>query len=89
MKTTFQLLTLSIGLTTFVLAQDQEAKKQPTRNIVMFVVDDQGRDAGCYGNPIIQTPNLDALAKDGTRFDYAFCTTASCSASRSAFPGTI
>ncbi|MBT5926382.1 MAG: sulfatase [Verrucomicrobia bacterium] len=56
---------------------------QPARNIVMFVVDDQGKDAGCYGNPVIKTPNLDALANDGTRFDYAFCTTASCSASRS------
>ncbi len=53
------------------------------KNIVLFVVDDQGQDAGCYGNPIIQTPNLDQLAREGTRFDNAFCTTASCSASRS------
>jgi len=53
------------------------------RNVVLYVVDDQGLDAGCYGNPVIQTPNLDNLAADGTRFDYAFCTTASCSASRS------
>ena len=53
------------------------------RNVVMIVVDDQGLDAGCYGNPVIQTPHLDRLARDGTRFDYAFCTTASCSASRS------
>lgn len=53
------------------------------RNVVLFVVDDQGRDAGCYGNPVIQTPNLDKLAADGTRFEYAFCTTSSCSASRS------
>ncbi|MCI0625400.1 MAG: sulfatase [Acidobacteria bacterium] len=53
------------------------------RNIVLFVVDDQGRDAGCYGNKVIKTPNLDKLASDGTRFNFAFCTTASCSASRS------
>jgi N-sulfoglucosamine sulfohydrolase len=53
------------------------------RNIVLFVVDDQGLDAGCYGNPVIQTPNLDRLAREGTRFTAAFCTTASCSASRS------
>ncbi len=53
------------------------------RNVVLFVVDDQGLDAGCYGNPVIQTPNLDRLAQDGTRFRNAFCTTASCSASRS------
>ncbi len=53
------------------------------RNVVLMVVDDQGLDAGCYGNAAIQTPHLDALAAVGTRFDYAFCTTASCSASRS------
>ncbi|MBO94125.1 MAG: heparan N-sulfatase [Opitutales bacterium] len=53
------------------------------RNIVLFVTDDQSPDFGAYGNPALKTPNLDALAKDGTRFDNAFCTTASCSASRS------
>ncbi len=54
-----------------------------SRNVVLFVTDDQSQDAGCYGNDVVQTPNLDALAADGTRFNYAFCTTASCSASRS------
>lgn len=52
-------------------------------NIILFVTDDMGADAGCYGNPVIQTPHLDALAKDGVRLTQAFCTTASCSASRS------
>ncbi|MGE4551161.1 MAG: sulfatase, partial [Opitutales bacterium] len=53
------------------------------RNVVLFVTDDQSPDFGAYGNPALKTPNLDAIADDGTRFDYAFCTTASCSASRS------
>jgi len=53
------------------------------RNVVLFVADDHGLDAGCYGNPGIQTPNLDRLAAEGNRFDFAFCTTSSCSASRS------
>jgi len=52
-------------------------------NIILFVADDHGQDAGCYGNKIIQTPNLDRLAGEGTRYTRAFCTTASCSASRS------
>jgi N-sulfoglucosamine sulfohydrolase len=52
-------------------------------NIVLFVTDDQSPDAGCYGNHVVKTPNLDRLAADGTCFDQAFCTTASCSASRS------
>ena len=53
------------------------------KNIILFVVDDQGLDAGCYGNNVIKTPNLDRLASEGLRFINAFCTTASCSASRS------
>ncbi len=53
-------------------------------NIVLYVVDDQGMgDAGCYGHPAIETPALDALAKEGVVFDNAFCTSASCSPSRS------
>src|SRR5438046_8777974 len=54
-----------------------------TKNVVLVVADDLGRDLGCYGNSVIKTPNLDALAADGTLFTRAFCTTASCSASRS------
>lgn len=54
-------------------------------NIVLIVSDDHGKEAlGCYGNPVIQTPHLDALAQNGVRFTNAFCTTASCAASRSA-----
>jgi N-sulfoglucosamine sulfohydrolase len=53
------------------------------KNVVLFVTDDQSPDFGAYGNPILKTPHLDSIAKDGARFDNAFCTTASCSASRS------
>ena len=52
-------------------------------NIVLLVSDDHGREAlGCYGNPVIKTPNLDRLAAEGTLFTSAFCTSASCSPSR-------
>lgn len=57
---------------------------QQKPNIVLIVADDHGIDAlGCYGNPVIKTPAMDALAADGVRFTNAFCTSASCSASRS------
>ena len=59
------------------------AMKAGAQNVILFVTDDQGQDAGCFGNQVIETPNLDALAADGTVFSHAFCTTASCSASRS------
>lgn len=62
--------------------QSQNLKESP--NIILFVSDDHGTDAlGCYGNPIIKTPNLDKLASEGVRFTNAYCTSASCAASRS------
>jgi N-sulfoglucosamine sulfohydrolase len=58
------------------------ASQQPARRSVLFLVgDDLGRDLGCYGSAV-RTPNLDALAAQGTRFTHAFATVASCSASR-------
>jgi len=54
------------------------------RNVLLYVTDDWGmNDAGCYGNPIVKTPGVDALAREGVRFTNAFCTAPSCSASRS------
>ncbi|MFC1614436.1 sulfatase [Gemmatimonadota bacterium] len=65
-----------------MLGAQTTAKNRP--NVLLYIVDDQGTgDAGCYGNPAIKTPGLDLLAGEGTRFTNAFCTTASCSASRS------
>ena len=53
------------------------------RNIVFFISDDESTTLGCYGDAVAVTPNIDDLAKDGTRFINAFATTASCSPSRS------
>jgi N-sulfoglucosamine sulfohydrolase len=55
----------------------------PAKNIIVMVADDQSPDFGAYGNPVLKTPNMDSLAAAGTKFTNAFCTTASCSASRS------
>jgi N-sulfoglucosamine sulfohydrolase len=70
---------ISFSAPLFVHAQISEKP-----NILMVVADDHGADAlGCYGNTVIKTPALDALAKDGIRFTNAYCTAASCSPSRS------
>lgn len=46
-------------------------KKQP--NIVFFFVDQQRWDtAGCYGQPLDITPNLDRMAEEGTLFQNAY-----------------
>ena len=53
------------------------------RNVLVLVSDNHNvTDLGCYGNPVVQTPHLDQLAREGVRFPYAFATTASCSSSR-------
>jgi len=52
-------------------------------NILLMIADDLGRDTGCLGNPAAETPNLDRFASEGVIFEQAFCTTATCSASRS------
>ncbi len=53
------------------------------KNVVLVVADDLGLDLACYGNRSIRMSHLDALAKDATVFTHAFCTTSSCSPSRS------
>ena len=59
------------------------AKAAEPPNILVFVADDAGwSDFGVYGNRVVRTPNLDALAASGVVFENAFLTTASCSPSR-------
>lgn len=47
-----------------------------------MIADDWSPIAGCYGNPVIRTPNVDRLASEGIRFNHAFCASPSCAASR-------
>ncbi len=62
------------------------AQANPTgkrRNVVLILTDDQRFDAlGCMGHPFLETPHLDALARDGALCENAFVTTALCSPSR-------
>ncbi len=53
-------------------------------NILWFVVDDMSANFSCYGEKTIQTPHVDRLAREGTRFSHAFVTAPVCSACRSA-----
>ena len=57
------------------------AEERP--NFIVFLTDDMGwGDLGCYGHPIIQTPNLDRFAKEGVRFTQAYSACGVCSPSR-------
>lgn len=62
-------------------AADAQSKKP---NILWFVVDDMSANFSCYGETLIQTPHVDRLAREGTRFANAFVTAPVCSPCRSA-----
>jgi len=53
-------------------------------NLLWFVVDDMSADFSCYGETLIDTPHVDALAAGGVKFTNAFVTAPVCSSSRSA-----
>jgi arylsulfatase A-like enzyme len=55
--------------------------KQP--NFVLFITDQQRVDyLGCYGHPILKTPNIDRIAKDGTAFDKFYVASPVCMPNR-------
>ncbi|HET8548171.1 MAG TPA: sulfatase [Bryobacteraceae bacterium] len=70
-------------LTTTASLATASAQTSRRSNVLLLIADDLGRHTGAYGDTIAVTPNLDRLAREGVRFTNAFCTTASCSASRS------
>lgn len=66
----------------FALACSAFAADQP--NIIFVLSDDLAQgDLGCYGQKLIQTPNLDRMAQEGTRYLQAYCGTSVCAPSRS------
>ena len=54
-------------------------------NVLWIISEDTGPEFGCYGYPLVHTPNVDRLAREGARFTNAFTTNPVCSPSRSAF----
>ena len=47
-------------------------------NILWLSAEDISPHLGCYGDPHAITPNLDQLAKEGTRYTHAFTTAGVC-----------
>jgi len=55
---------------------------RPQKNVLFFAVDDLRTSLGCFGDRYAITPNIDALARQGTLFTRAYCQQAVCSPSR-------
>ena len=83
MKIKFLLLLTALVVLAFAPMLKQKAKEETRPNIIFILTDDHRWDAlGYQGNKIIQTPEMDKLAKEGIYFKKAFVTTPICMASR-------
>ncbi len=61
------------------------AEPVPRPNVILIVIDDMGwADLGCYGSKFHRSPQIDALAAQGTRFTSAYAACPVCSPSRAA-----
>lgn len=79
------LQTAAVGVAAAAAAGTQPAGAVANsgRNIVFILIDDQRYDSlGFAGHPFLETPHLDALARNGLVFERAFVTTSLCSPSR-------
>jgi len=80
MKTSLILIALTAGSLAGGAAEPSSAARP---NIIFILSDDLAQgDLGCYGQQLIQTPNLDRMASEGTRFTQAYCGTTVCAPSR-------
>lgn len=75
---------IALSLAAILFAPAAFAAEKP--NILFIFADDMGYgDIGCYGGTLVATPNIDRLAKEGTRFTQFYVASPICSPSRAGF----
>ncbi|MEX0360357.1 MAG: sulfatase, partial [Allomuricauda sp.] len=82
MKTKLILIICSI----LFLSCQSDGKEQRKPNVLFIIADDLTTTAvSSYGNKVSQTPNIDGLAAEGTRYTRAYCQYPVCGPSRASF----
>lgn len=74
-----------LTLTLPAVARRGQAAPAKPPNVLWIMSDEHSPYVlGCYGDPVVQTPNIDSLAAKGVRFANAYCQNPLCVPSRSA-----
>jgi arylsulfatase A-like enzyme len=65
------------------MGQSVHFKEESQPNVLLIMSDDLNMDLGTYGHPLVQSPNIDALANSGVAFSHAYSQYPVCNPSRS------
>lgn len=85
MKYVFTLLAILLPSPLATLRAADVVRSETKPNVLFIIADDLNNDLGCYGNPDVKSPNIDALSRRGVRFDRAYCQYPQCNPSRTSF----